>query len=396
MTVEDVGVDHGALEGPKESKECVLLLGAGASREFGLPIMKDFMDVARNKYFEYKTNRAPEFELTSAYRALLEFHNECRASTWAFRRNWENMEELYTQADLVRLSAVTEEEEKRANHRCQEIAWTIWDVYRKFSVEIELPLANICRSILKANLFPVVITTNYDLVWEHRLISDPKPMSYLYPGFDAMPGDTRDTWCFETNEDVYERRGKGESLEVPIIKLHGSVNWFSVANSDWFAAAKLAMIRKCDSEMLKNDLRKTLIEMKFPGAASEIMPGIVPPMLGKSPLATAITHQWKAAIKAISSARQIWVLGYSFPITDAFMPRLLTEGLRQNHHFERLVIVDKQSKEEWKERIEAMFGYMLREQKLSFFSLNAQKALSIMASNRLGNWLGLLRDHSAR
>jgi hypothetical protein len=102
------------------------------------------------------------------------------------------------------------------------------------------------------------------------------------------------------------------------------------------------------------------------GGANDISPAIVPPMLGKSSLAQVITRQWKAAIDALANAREIWVIGYSFPATDAFMKRLLTEGVKRNRDLQKIWIVDIQRYEAWQARVEDLFPPTIRSARVEF------------------------------
>src|SRR5690242_8352832 len=86
-------------------------------------------------------------------------------------------------------------------------------------------------------------------------------------------------------------------------------------------------------------------------ASASLAPAIIPPMLGKASVSPVISSQWRAAIQALSAARQIWIIGYSFPETDTFMPRLLSQGLQANQDLESIAIINKEKREAWNDRI---------------------------------------------
>lgn len=48
--------------------------------------------------------RDPDDPILACYDALFGIRKEYRHSLWAIERDWDNIEELYTQADLLRLS----------------------------------------------------------------------------------------------------------------------------------------------------------------------------------------------------------------------------------------------------------------------------------------------------
>lgn len=376
---------------PKESDYIVFILGAGSSAAYGLPVMNRFMDKARRLYFQMK-RKSPNSWILDSYRELLNFSERCRASSWAFRRNWENMEELYTEADLLRLSASSEKERQEAKARCDDIGWTIWDVYRQCDVSafengFRIAFPKVCEKIEAAQFYPAIITTNYDCLCEWAVLDNGR--DFAYPGFEICPNKE----ATATTANPVSFAEIREHNKVPIIKLHGSVNWFSVSSNGYWHAPRgfkpLAEQNQPAETIAKNiageTIAKNIIEQRA-WVKEYLTPEIIPPMLGKSSASPVIGQQWNAAIEAIGAARQIWVVGYSFPQTDTFMTRLLTEGLLRNSQLEKFVIVDSQSREEWKPRVEDMFGFMLREHRFFFVSGLAKRLYSHLGDTNVGAW----------
>jgi len=362
---------------PEESRNIVFILGAGASAAYGPPVMAGFMDEAKRLYFAKKSVDESD-GLLRCYEKLFSFHDHCRTSTWAFRRNWENMEELYTQADLLRLSSVAASERDKYHELCSNIAWVIWDVYRRCTVQaFSERFPQVCHRVVDGDFRPIVITTNYDLLCELALTHHTRPKEiggFAYPGFIDKPGGGR----FLSTDMAVGLEGFRRNV-VPIIKLHGSTNWFVKSRKpevEWVAAK--------DGLVGMSEATGTI--PSFTGMSnSDVTPGIIPPMLGKMSVAPVIAAHWSAAIHAIRYARQIWVIGYSFPQTDVFMTRLLTQGLLKDFQLERFVIADLQSEEKWQERIDSMLGFMLREHKFWFVQGQAGKVLAQL-NRPLTNW----------
>ena len=135
---------------------------------------------------------------------------------------------------------------------------------------------------------------------------------------------------------------------VPIIKLHGSVNWFRYGNERNLVASTL-MGKYPDGVAIDDPafridnlwkMLKSYLELKVDG---EPFPAIIPPMLGKMSVSPGIAAQWRAAIHFLETAAQVVIIGYSFPETDAFMTRLLAEGLKNNNGLEGIKIVNIQA-----------------------------------------------------
>lgn len=364
-----------------ESNKCVFLLGAGFSTAWGPPVMRTFMTVARRRYFE-EQKRGDNPILVDAYRVMLDFHSECLASNWAVNRDWNNIEELYTQADLLRLCNVP-----GAKRKCKQIALAIWDVYRSVDGHqrsgtgrggihplecVFPPLNHLVFKILQDKLMPVFITTNYDSLIESSLLCQgvkyldetqrerQRCHKFFYPGF-TMPAEPSHcgTWTGKLIPD--------HDKHVPVVKLHGSVTWFHVngrtseciSTGMFYDPAPHAHV--FNSKEFKFNQFMTAAKScggiaKKGGEVKSYEPAIIPPMLGKSSVAPMIPLQWKTAIDAFKKARMIIVIGYSFPPTDLFMKRLLAEGLRENRDLDFLMIVDRTRPEEWIGRVKEMFA----------------------------------------
>src|SRR5207249_4609161 len=87
---------------------------------------------------------------------------------------------------------------------CDDIAWSIWDVYRKSNEytsgrngqALGSGLHQLFQAVEQENLRPVIITTNYDLIIEKLttlwIPNDPwggqvnvEKWAYFYPGFEV-------------------------------------------------------------------------------------------------------------------------------------------------------------------------------------------------------------------
>jgi hypothetical protein len=79
-------------------------------------------------------------------------------------------------------------------------------------------------------------------------------------------------------------------------------------------------------------------------------------MLGKADNCPIITTQWKRAVHAFKCAREILIIGYSFPQTDTFMTRLLAEGVRDNKQLERIAVFNPEPDDAWWMTVEQMFA----------------------------------------
>jgi NAD-dependent SIR2 family protein deacetylase len=336
----------------------VFILGAGASAPYGLPVMRNFMSRARERFFRAMLPANYDF-FHKSYEALMDFRQRCRGSSWAVNRDWDNIEELYTQADLLRLANPNSGDNKAL---CQSLAWAIWDVYRQVSQDIPNWCSALQNTRKQLGVEPVIITTNYDVLPEASLKRG--GWEFFYPGFIPTweAAAKSQSWLLTETD---ETPAHIPANSAKIIKLHGSVNWFNI-DDDLSSVGSLLI----SSENQSSTVWITDQQFKPEEFAAQIksvlkqdvtpVPAIVPPMLGQMSMAKAIAHQWTAAIEAISDAKYVAIIGYSFPTTDAFMTRLLAEGLQHNQDVESIVICDQQPAHHWEPRLASIFNSTLR------------------------------------
>jgi hypothetical protein len=318
---------------------------------------------------------------------MMHFQEECKKCAWAFNRDWDNIEELYTQADLLRLAR--HPDVKEAEDLCQKIAWAIWDVYREFNAKKYPPMNAILEGIATDGYRPVVLTTNYDVLCEFGIRQNNSDWSYYYSGFDPPwskgakdhKGKPRPIWPLKQDIDGPLEPTDMEKA-VPIIKLHGSVNWFRYDDEHNLVASTLMGKEypdgAIDDPAFRID-RFWKVLKAYTEVEGEPFPAIIPPMLGKMSVSPGIAVQWRAAIHFLETAARILIVGYSFPETDAFMTRLLAEGLKRNNGLEEIAIVDIQAEEQWAERLERIFTPTLRQTKLKYQRADAREFLNSLA-----------------
>jgi NAD-dependent SIR2 family protein deacetylase len=346
----------------KKSERVVFLLGAGASAEFNLPVMNDFMNVARDNYF-YLRSQDENNQMTGFYKDMFTFHLECERAASRLIRNWDNIEELYTQADLLRLAQPADDD--KAANLCRAIAWVIWDVYRKPNLESNhyLPLA--LQSIRAAGLCSTVITTNYDICFERY--TERTQCQWRYPG----ELDNNGIWQRDTNTSL-----RHDVQTTQVIKLHGSVNWFTAKNTTIAKSNTFFLTKQMEGWLCKApDIQyRALLDEICKGRAAtfeDIQPAIVPPMLGKASVLPIIAEQWHRAIQAITDAKYIFVIGYSFPETDAFMKRMISQGLSDNHDIRKVYIVDNGPRDIWQQKLTALFAPTFLQTRVRFINFGA-------------------------
>ncbi|MEM7434500.1 MAG: hypothetical protein AAF436_05060 [Myxococcota bacterium] len=297
----------------------VYILGAGASAPSGVPVVKGFFNAIEDS----KHSGAKHFQtFMRGYQALRGVHAKGRLDT-------QNIEEVLGAFELAQLceeQLVNDVDPKELVDAAKRVIGDVIAERSKIRVEyrttsntvgpsaskIEPPLGY--RSLTKTKNASF-ITFNQDLMLEYAL------------------------WLDKVR---FHHAGLQDADSVPIIKLHGSLNWerdekskavmvhdpnkvFASQRREWF-----------DEPLPGND---TLIHEKtLPTIAHT--PLIVPPSWAKYAHYLPISAVWKAAVAALRAAQEIYVIGYSLPESDFFFRHLFAIGTLSDTRIRKFLLID--------------------------------------------------------
>ncbi len=331
----------------------VFILGAGASAKAGVPLLKNFLGVANSIRVGgslTETDRSLFDLVFKARQALTEINSKARL-------DFDNFEEIYSAFDMAsligRLGALDTE-----------------------SV-LSLPLAMrrlITITIEKTMKLPV--SGNY----ENRKVAPPPPYDAFIKGianemrhgqvsFLTFNYDLALDYALFFNRIDFSY-GLGDipvqSARVDLLKLHGSLNWGRCSSqsckkivvwylSDYFKqftwghlidvesasfelASKLASRTHCHPESLEQD------------------PVLIPPTWNKGGFHRELSSVWSKAAVHLAEAENIYVIGYSFPLSDQFFKYFFAVGSVGQGWIERIRVVDPDPDDHVKERFKLLLG----------------------------------------
>ncbi|EHN6916976.1 SIR2 family protein [Campylobacter jejuni] len=208
------------------------------------------------------------------------------------------------------------------------------------------------------------ITLNYDLLLEEMLFLTHEE-SYQnvnsYDVFYKMPiiniakrGNQEYNASIGNKIEDYFKKKSSE-----LLKIHGSINWFcdnKISNSQIYF----------DEQMVGHNLNKmnNSSGVVILGAALkpdidyinqlkiDLSPLIIPPILDKTNNYNHILLQslWRKAFEAIQKAKNIYIYGFSFPMTDLSVVYLFQSALRLNENDYKIYIVNTESNIENKKK----------------------------------------------
>ncbi len=353
----------------------VFILGAGASSEAGIPVMRDFLEKSQQLLRSGEAKHAKEsIETVLKVRALLQgTHSKSRIDL-------NNIESVYSLLDMVRILEIplpdappTQDYYARALRKV--IATTIEEsmiVACSGSKENSIiagkaycDLVQLIRAINVSNQKRLcsILTFNYDIACEIACYHWNMKFDY---GLDprALPSD---------NVNL-----------IPVYKLHGSVNWKQRRGSDkpWIEAfseidqfknrePSITRMLNEPSKFADARLRLNLAETEIPEGDVLMAPFIIPPTWNKGSQYENIAPVWKAAANALHHAENIIVIGMSLPESDAFFKYLYAIGTLSRETIHRFWVYNPD--QDVRKRFKAMIGTGV-ESNFKFFRTDFHKA----------------------
>jgi hypothetical protein len=131
---------------------------------------------------------------------------------------------------------------------------------------------------------------------------------------------------------------------VPLLKLHGSLNWTLCGCQKEIAV--LPFDRFIKKPPFKTDqkfvyLRATehLAEARHCDQVPNGVPAIVPPSWNKTQYQNTFGRVWEYAASELAGAENIVVIGYSLPETDSFFRDLFRLGVAGPTRLKRFIVV---------------------------------------------------------
>lgn len=338
--------------------DVVFILGAGCSAHAGAPVMANFLERARDLYaVDDVGEKKAEFELTfEVISELQRVHSKARL-------DHNNIESVFSAVDLARtLKTLPGISPEKIEDAAKALTWLIVRTLEQ-SIEFEtrggylsgtadyISLAKLIEELRGRTppLSSAVLTFNYDVAADISFAKSNLPFTYGFAGAD---------------------RG------VPLLKLHGSLNWCRARKDKRIVSFNL---REYDKHYQvpfygHEQHRKTKAPMsahaveqlnKVIEGGVEPEPVLVPPTWSKGEYHREIGEVWRRAAAELKQARHIFVLGYSLPETDQFFRLLFALGTEGPAILNKIAIFDPNA-----EPVAARFREMLGNAALDRLDVN--------------------------
>jgi hypothetical protein len=315
----------------------VFIFGAGASVESGAPTMKNFLDKAEE-------HSASSESVKFLFSKINDLHS-ILARTKVDLDNIEEVLGLIEMAELLNTQFHKDESDKLKYAYIKMISDTLTNSVRFDVKGPKIIIDKGCYQKLIEIIFKnpkqlidtSFITFNYDLALDVALYSNDVKHSY---------------YLDESDEGV------------PILKLHGSINWFKNIGptketrvftiNDYFTEFRISNIEKAPKDGIPLDLNK-LINHKYGNYG--YVPYIIPPTWNKTMYHNDISPVWRKAVKCVHEAENIIIIGYSMPDSDAFFRYFLSLGTNSPTRIKNLWVINPEDLV--RNRFENLLGQLL-------------------------------------
>lgn len=319
----------------------VFILGAGASKQSGAPLMGNFLDVATDLLRSNSvTDKRAEFETVfAAIGGLQAVHSKAKLDL-------NNIESIFTALELGRIlrhvPGMNPESIDDAIKALKDLIVRTLEITIRFPcsqgyITAPPPYDSFAEMVkgLREKAQPQqsvsIITFNYDIgvdVGLHR--------AGLGPNYVLEPAPQ--------SQDA-----------VDLLKLHGSLNWATETDTKKIRPLhlhhyfqKYSVRSPTDPSGIGIPIGSQLAEFfsshAEPKVAVNAEPVIVPPSWNKADYHQALSDVWAAAARHLSEAESVFVAGYSLPETDSFFRHLFALGSVGKAAFRRVVVYNPDPK----------------------------------------------------
>lgn len=304
------------------NESTVYILGAGASRHCGVPVMSEFVDKMFSLYRAEANDKSQRvFEFIARWKSVFAHGN----------LDTNNVESLFNSAELEKYL-----HEGDTNSNADDVyRWLSELIVRTVNDSTRLKFTTrglrshayglFIDKVLKGSPqgSSTIVTFNYDVAMDMTLLSHEYPFSYCLTSDASSMHATK------------------------YLKLHGSVNWTEEQDAEQGTYLRAWLP---DLNQLRDEYSKMFTPQDSDGYQSILLSQyiatdrafIVPPTFAKHSPHHQMIRLWRYAYDALATARNIVFVGYSFPETDLMVRNLVSLGLRDNERVTRYLVVNSQ------------------------------------------------------
>lgn len=351
----------------------VFILGAGASKRAGAPLMFDFLDTAR------KVSLSNEVANRAAFEEVFDAQSELQGVFAKSRLDIDNIEVLFGAVEMGQLIRKfgLRDADKIAQLRNSLVALIVetLEISMRFPVKNERinpagsygPFVEMLTRLRgetgKFGQPELAFTTfNYDLGLDHAL-------SYYNLDFD---------YCLAEASAI----NIGRNVTQPYLKLHGSINWGYCKECKKiipysFRDSSPNKVFLLDVKDMVFRLGSRISEKLHCDKPLEGPPVLIPPTWNKTGYHQDLTHVWQKAAQVLGAAENIFVIGYSLPESDSFFRYLYALGSQSKQLIKRFWVFNPDQDGTVEPRFQALVGQGIAN-RFRFFKDTFETAIGVI------------------
>jgi NAD-dependent SIR2 family protein deacetylase len=311
----------------------IFILGAGASKEAGGPLMNDFLDRA-DELLRLKAQGTAGSE--EAFRDVFNAISELRSVHSKAYLDLDNIEVLFGAIELAQLIGKLGH---RDHDQIDQLRNSIITLIFK-TLEICIPFPIELGHINPPIPYGKFVKMLFD-VQSQRTPTDPHYYSFITFNYDLCL-DFALHYYYGQNYD-YCLSGTIEPQKFPLLKLHGSINWSTCNQCDQIIPRNFNDVNfgpLFDFKYVNYNLGSELSKKEHCGEPIKGPPILVPPTWDKMSYHKELGNIWKIAAKELSEAENIFIVGYSLPETDLFFRYLFALGSESDTRIRRFWVIN--------------------------------------------------------
>jgi NAD-dependent SIR2 family protein deacetylase len=305
------------IENIKITKEqpIVFFLGAGASKPnpSNIPTVSEMLEELWKKSNQMENKPLSKLE------------------EWCRENKIDNIEEMLTGVTFSDFMI----KNRKVHNLLNSVLYPEWGSLKDISI----------RDVDAVSSFQSMIDTFFSLLVGTMLNAQPNALHEAIANFTKLFGCTS---IITTNYDVCMDQALDDSKigysyvigakkqeSTPLIKMHGSINWFYCQTCQNVLMPTVAHMH----QSITNDVPYSVTGM-CPVCSASTKQFIVPPTTYKFLIYPPIVQVWNAGREIFEQSKFFVIIGYSFSLGDDYITKMLLRAIREDPQ-KQLIIIDK-------------------------------------------------------
>ncbi|HAB51328.1 MAG TPA: hypothetical protein DCE80_04000 [Ignavibacteriales bacterium] len=326
----------------------IFILGAGASKQAGAPLMADFLDRA---YDLLRIKTQGVIEAKEEFEDVFNAVSELQGVHSKAYLDINNIEIVFGAIEMGLLLRKLGNRDEESIKKLRNSLITL--IYKTLEYSIPVPFRN--RRISSPKPYDAFMNVLADAK-ERQHPQDPHQFSFITFNYDlcldlALFSSGRHfDYCLDAVEN---------HTHSPLLKLHGSINW-GLSEDDRIIPYNVHETRLFDGLTDNQDvfcnLGSKLCDKNYEGKPLNGPPVIVPPTWNKNSYHSQLSNVWSKAADEFAKAENIFIIGYSLPETDSFFRYLYALGAESSVRLRNFVVINKDTTGQVEARFRQIIG----------------------------------------